>query len=372
METSLLPSPASLPMAESTSPVLLPPPATMRRALERHDAAFDGVFFTAVRTTGIFCRPSCPSRPKPENVEFFASVRECIGAGYRACKRCHPLEVNGRPPEWIQPLIDRVEQDPSTPVRAAELRELGVTPERARRWFLAHHGMSFSAWCRGRRLARAFTELREGEAVEDAMLANGFASHSGFDTAFKRAFGEGPRPKSGPDAVFVKMIESPLGPMIAAAGPHGLAFLEFADRKMLDSNFAALRRQMKAPVVPGTNAVLEQTERELSEYFQGRRTHFRMPLDPRGTGFQLRVWEKLRGIPHAGTIPYDELARRIGQPTAMRAVAQANGCNKIAIVIPCHRVIGKDGSLTGYGGGLWRKRLLLELERTGQLPGSRG
>lgn len=356
-------------MAESAHPALLPPLPTMRRALERHDAAFDGVFFTAVRTTGIFCRPSCPSRPKVENVEFFGQVRECIAAGYRACKRCRPLEVNGAPPDWIQPLIDRVEKDPSIPVRAAELRDLGVTPERARRWFLAHHGMSFAAWCRGRRLARAFTELKEGDAVEDAMLANGFTSHSGFESAFKRAFGEGPRPSGEVAPVFVKIIQSPLGPMVAAAGPQGLAFLEFADRKMLESNFAALRRQMKAPVVPGTHAVLEQTERELAEYFAGRRRTFRMPLDPRGTGFQLRVWEQLRGIPHAETIPYDELAKRIGQPTAMRAVAQANGCNKIAIVIPCHRVIGKDGSLTGYGGGLWRKRLLLELERTGSMPG---
>lgn len=358
-------------MVDSLTPALLPPLATMRRALERHDAAFDGVFYSAVRTTGIFCRPSCPSRPKVENVEFFAAPRECLEAGYRACKRCRPLEANGAPPSWIQPLIDRVERDPSLPVRGPELQALGVSPERARRWFLNHHGMTFSAWCRGRRMARAFTEIRGGDAVEDAMLANGFASHSGFESAFQRAFGEGPRPSGEAQPLFLKLLQSPLGPLVLAASARGVAYLGFADRQLLESNFASLRRQTKAAaVVPGTNAALEQAEAELGEYFAGRRRHFRMPLDPRGTDFQLRVWEELRRIPHGETIPYDELARRIGQPTAMRAVAQANGCNRLAIVIPCHRVIGKDGTLTGYGGGLWRKRLLLELERSGRLPGA--
>jgi AraC family transcriptional regulator of adaptative response/methylated-DNA-[protein]-cysteine methyltransferase len=122
-------------------------------------------------------------------------------------------------------------------------------------------------------------------------------------------------------------------------------------------------------VVPGSHPLLEQLREELKQYFAGELRNFTVPLNSRGTPFQDQVWRELRGIPYGKTISYDELARRINQPTAQRAVARANGMNYVSIVIPCHRVIGKDGSLTGYGGGLWRKRLLLELEKTGSLPG---
>src|SRR5436309_1228026 len=132
---------------------LLPPRGTMERASASKDASYDGVFYVAVKTTGIFCKPSCPSRPNPENIEFFSSIKECLFAGYRACKRCHPLEANGKPPDWAQALISRVEAAPDTLLKAADLRAVGVTPERARRWFQAHYGMSFAAWCRGNRLA---------------------------------------------------------------------------------------------------------------------------------------------------------------------------------------------------------------------------
>jgi AraC family transcriptional regulator of adaptative response/methylated-DNA-[protein]-cysteine methyltransferase len=139
---------------------------------------------------------------------------------------------------------------------------------------------------------------------------------------------------------------------------------------MLEHNLKSMRRRFGCGIVPGQHALLERLHEQLNEYFQGKRPEFTMPLASSGTPFQEKVWQELRRIPYAETISYDELARRINQPTAQRAVARANGMNSIAILIPCHRVIGKDGSLTGYGGGLWRKRLLLELERTGRLPGS--
>jgi AraC family transcriptional regulator of adaptative response/methylated-DNA-[protein]-cysteine methyltransferase len=139
---------------------------------------------------------------------------------------------------------------------------------------------------------------------------------------------------------------------------------------MLERNFETMRRCFGCAVVPGEHRLLDQLRRELQEYFAGQRRDFSVPLAPRGTPFQEKVWHELRRIPYGETISYDELARRIGQPTAQRAVARANGMNRICILIPCHRVIGKDGSLTGYGGGLWRKRLLLELERSGKLPGA--
>lgn len=350
-------------------PPLLPPRPQLERALHDQDTAFDGIFYVAVRTTGIFCRPSCPSRPKAENTEFFASPQECLDAGYRPCKRCHPLEATGRPPAWVIELQQRAD-DPARPaVKAADLRALGVSPERARRWFQRHYGMSFSAWCRGRRLAGALAQLRAGTPLDQVALDTGFESHSGFRDAFARTFGEAPgRARHTGTCVTVARLESPLGSLLAGATDQGLCLLEFADRGRLDHLFESVRRTFASPVVPGDHPLIDQTRSELDGYFRGVRTSFAVPLAPRGTPFQEKVWSELVRIPFRETLSYDELARRIGQPTARRAVARANGSNRIVILIPCHRVIGKDGTLTGYGGGLWRKRLLLELERTGRLP----
>jgi len=350
---------------------LLPPRAELDRAFAAKDSSYDGVFYVAVKTTGIFCRPSCPSKPNLENVEFFASVKECLFAGYRPCKRCHPLEATGTPPGWVRELIRRVEAAPDVRLKAGDLRQLGVTPERARRWFQQHYGMSFTAWCRGHRLAGAFMRLRQGSSLDDATFESGFESHSGFREAFARAFGEAPgRARANGERVVVALLESPLGPMIAGANDRGIVLLEYTDRRMLEHNLASIRRRFGCGVVPGRHALLDRLQFELREYFAGQRRDFNVPLNSRGTPFQDKVWGELRRIPYGETISYDELARRIQQPTGQRAVARANGMNYVSIIIPCHRVIGKDGSLTGYGGGLWRKRLLLELERTGSLPGT--
>jgi AraC family transcriptional regulator of adaptative response/methylated-DNA-[protein]-cysteine methyltransferase len=357
-------------MMNSDLLTLSPARGEMERAFATKDASYDGVFYVAVKTTGIFCRPSCPSRPNSENVEFFPSVRECLFAGYRPCKRCHPLEANGKPPEWAQQLISQVESSPDARLKAADLRSLGITPERARRWFQQHYGMSFAAWCRGNRLAGAFMRIRQGATLDDATFDSGFESHSGFREAFTRIFGEAPgRSRANGERVVITMIKSPLGPLLAGATDAGINFLEYTERRMLEHNLKTMRRRFDCAVVPGQHPLLEKLREQLDEYFKGERGEFTLPLASRGTPFQDKVWQELRRIPYGQTISYDELACRIGQPTAQRAVARANGMNYVAILIPCHRVIGKDGSLTGYGGGLWRKRLLLELERTGSLPG---
>jgi AraC family transcriptional regulator of adaptative response/methylated-DNA-[protein]-cysteine methyltransferase len=345
--------------------VVLPPRAELERAFAAKDVGYDGVFYAAVKTTGIFCRPSCPSRPNRENVEFFGSVKECLFAGYRPCKRCRPLEANGQPPAWAAELMTRMAAAPDARLKAADVRALGVTPERARRWFQQHFGMSFTAWCRGHRLAGAFTKIREGAKLDETVFDSGFESHSGFRDAFHRTFGKAPgRARQQGERIVTAMIESPLGPLLAGASDSGICLLEYTDRRMLEHNFETMRRRFGCAVVPGEHSLLKQLRVELAEYFAGKRRTFSLPLASRGTPFQEKVWQELRRIPHGHTIAYDELARRIGQPAAQRAVARANGMNRICILIPCHRVIGKDGSLTGYGGGLWRKRLLLELERT--------
>lgn len=348
---------------EAQSENTRPSETEMHDAFGRRDPAYDGLFYVAVKTTGIFCRPSCPSRPNAANVEFFRTVKDCLFAGYRACRRCHPLSANGSPPPWVAELMKRVEEAPETRLRASDLREFGVTPERARRWFNHHYGMSFAAWCRGHRLAGAFTQIRNGANLDDVIFESGFESHSGFRDAFSRTFGQTPgRSRGAAPGVITCMIESPLGPLLAGANEEGICLLEFTDRRMLEHNLETVRQRFDCAIVPGHHPLLARLEGELRDYFAGQRRKFTVPIASCGTPFQEQVWRELRAIPYGETLSYEELARRVNHPAGQRAVARANGMNRICILIPCHRVIGKDGSLTGYGGGLWRKRLLLDLE----------
>jgi AraC family transcriptional regulator of adaptative response/methylated-DNA-[protein]-cysteine methyltransferase len=333
------------------------------------DASFDGVFFTAVKTTGIFCRPACPARkPLPENVEFFASVREAMFAGYRACKRCAPLQAPGTPPEWAAGLIARLDATPDARIRAGDLRALGIDPGRARRWFRSHYGMTFSAFCRARRLSGALATIRQGGSVDDAVFESGYLSHSGFTDAFTRTFGATPGKGEAVDSVSLAWIESPLGPLIAGADDRGICLLEFSDRRMLEAQLQTLARRLRRPLVPGEHHFLEALRIELQEYFDGKRQNFEVPLHAPGTPFQERVWNELRNIPFGELRSYEQIAVAVGSPKAVRAVGRANGMNRIAIVIPCHRVVGKDGTPTGYGGGIWRKQRLLDLERKRDAP----
>jgi AraC family transcriptional regulator of adaptative response/methylated-DNA-[protein]-cysteine methyltransferase len=342
----------------------LPSERVMRRAFLAGDASYDGVFFTGVKTTGIFCRPSCTARkPLPQNVEFFASPREAMFSGYRACKRCHPLDADGKPPAWVARLLERLERAPGERIRAADLRAAGIDPARARRYFQKHYGMTFQAFCRARRLGDAFRQIKGGSKVSTAATEAGFESESGFRAAFGRAFGTAPADAVTGETVLLEWIASPVGPLVAGATSEGVALLEFSDRRMLEAQLKTLRRRLGAPLVPGRNRWLEKLRTQLDEYFAGRRNDFDLPLVIRGTPFQEQVWRTLLTIPYGETWSYRDVAARIGQAGATRAVGTANGMNRIAIVIPCHRVVNADGRMGGYGGGLWRKQFLLDLER---------
>ena len=340
------------------------PVLEMERAWTKRDASYDGVFFFGVRTTGVVCRPSCPSRPKREHLEFFPSLADALNAGYRACKRCQPELANGQPPAWALNLMRRVAAEPETRLTRADLDAQGLTPERVRRWFQGHYGMTFAAWCRGQRLSRAFSSLQNGAPLDDVILGHGFDSHSGFRDAFQRVFGDAPGRSRARECLRVTLLPTPLGPMLAAADEAAICFLEFADCRRLEANYALLQKQFGLPVVPGTNAALSQLTDELKKYFEGKFRAFTVPQRLMGTPFQERVWRELRKIPHGKTASYADIAARVGRPAAVRAVARANATNRLCILVPCHRVIASDGTLSGYGGGVWRKRLLLDLERS--------
>ena len=341
----------------------MPDRDTMYDALVRKDTRFEGVFVAAIRTTGIFCRPSCSARkPKPQNVEFFPDAKAALAHGFRACKICHPLQVLGATPDWLQPLMDELEQDSTIRLQADDLRKRGLDPARVRRWFQKTHGMTFAAYLRMRRINRAFSQIRHQQPVTEVAFESGYESLSGFGDSFKQVIGTAPAKSNGRQVIAVSRILTPLGPMLAGATQEGICLLEFTDRRMLETQLSRLQKRLNSKMLPGDSPWFAQLDQQLQSYFAGERTDFDLPLIAPGTEFQQKVWSALREIPYGTTRSYAEQAQNIGQPTAVRAVARANGDNRIAILIPCHRVIGADGTLTGYGGGLWRKQRLLAIE----------
>jgi AraC family transcriptional regulator of adaptative response/methylated-DNA-[protein]-cysteine methyltransferase len=351
-----------LPVADSVQ--RLPTFRTMYRALERRDAAYEGVFFTGVRTTGIFCRPTCRAKkPKPENVEFFPNASEALHGGYRPCRMCRPMDSTRPVPPLVERLRRAVEDSADGRVSDKDLAAMGIEPSTARRQFKAYHGMTFHAFQRARRMGLALRDVKAGKPVVEVQLDRGYESTSGFREAFARIFGLAPTGARGQACLLGRRIETPLGTMLALADEQGLRLLEFVDRRGLEREILLLRRRLKCAIVPGNNATLEATAAQLVRYFAGESLTFDLPIAPVGSDFQQRVWSELRRIPPGRTRSYLEMAQRVGVPKAARAIGRANGSNMIALVIPCHRVINSDGSLCGYAGGLWRKQRLLDHER---------
>ena len=223
--------------------------------------------------------------------------------------------------------------------------------------------MTFHGYHRARRLGLALGRIRHGEPVGRAAFEHGYDSLSGFNDAFRQLLGTSPRHGRSTSVVLVNRVLTPLGPMLAGATEEALCLLEFLDRRMIETQLQRVCRRLDCTLVPGSNGVTERIASELSAYFRGELREFRVPVKDRGTDFQRIVWAGLRAIPFGETRSYGSIATEIGRPTAVRAVARANGDNRMAIVIPCHRVVGRDGKLTGYGGGLWRKQWLLDHEQ---------
>lgn len=210
-------------------------------------------------------------------------------------------------------------------------------------------------------MGQALTELRRGRSLDTVATTNGYESHSGFRDAFARTIGGPPGKQRSTAAIVTAQIASPLGPLWAAATDEGVCMLEFEPRNGRTESW--LGRHFRRPVVPGRHALLDELRDQLASYFGGKLRRFTVPLVVAGTGFQKSVWAALRRIPYAMTRSYADIAVEAGSPAAVRAVGQANGANRIAIVIPCHRVVNSGGKLGGYGGGLWRKQFLLDLEQ---------
>lgn len=325
---------------------------------------YDGVFFTAVKTTGIFCRPSCRARiPKKENVVFYSSVHESLENGYRPCKICRPVENIGEIPLFVKEIIEELQQNPQYKVTDEDLKTRGIEPHTIRRWFKANYQMTFHSFQRLLRMNYAFNDIKKGKSITHSAFDNGYESLSGFNESYRTIFGVSASKSIDKSVVNVERFSSPIGSLIACASDRGICFLGFVGQENSEKHFKNIQQDLNAIILPGKNRHLSQLKKELEAYFEGKRKEFSVPLHFIGTAFRKEVWEGLQSIPYGKTVTYKEQAVAMNNPKAIRAIAAANGANKISIVVPCHRVIGSNGKLTGYAGGLPKKKWLLAFEQ---------
>jgi AraC family transcriptional regulator, regulatory protein of adaptative response / methylated-DNA-[protein]-cysteine methyltransferase len=340
--------------------------------VERRDIEADSLFVYAVKTTGIFCRPSCPSRrPLRESVEFFATGELARAAGYRACKRCQP---GGEHPQQrlVGLACEYIDRNPETTVTLDALgKVMGLSPFHAQRIFRKTLGVTPKQYQQARRMERFRAELTKGAAgdsnrrstVTDAIYESGFSSGSRLYEHSSAEIGMTPtefRKNARGLKITYGIAESPLGKMLVAATAAGVCSVAFGD---LESELEdELQARFALAEISRDDAGLGETLRAVLSRMCEHPLAADLPLDVRATAFQRRVWSALQAIPRGETRSYAEIAAEIGQPTAVRAVAHACASNPVAVVIPCHRVIGSDGKLTGYRWGVERKRKLLEAE----------
>jgi len=259
-------------------------------------------------------------------------------------------------------LMEEIKQNPTILLKNYDLKKRGVDSNRLRRWFKKHHGMTFQTYLRALRIGQAFGRIQYGEKVVVAAFESGYESLSGFTDSFKKQLGFSPNQSAEKQLINITRISTPIGPMLAGATSAGICLLEFVDRRMVETQITRLKRLLNAELLPGTSPYFDLLNFQLKEYFEGKRRDFSVPLVLPGTDFQKAVWALLLKIPYGSTRSYKQQAEILGKPAAVRAVGKANGDNRISIIIPCHRVIGENGQLVGYGGGIWRKHYLLELE----------
>ncbi len=351
------------------------PPASDRAmwcAVETRDRAADGLFFFGVTTTGIYCRPSCPARrARRENVRFFATQGAAQRAGLRACLRCRPDATTEGGLALCKRVMDAVAARPAGRWSDRDLAARSFEPVRVRRAFLEQFGHTFHAHVRALRVARARRELGAGRSLCEAGARSGYESESGMRAAFRAVLDSTPAQAAERSMIQVTRVASPLGSLTAAANAEGICLLEFDEAEpgkrgpsdRTQSRLHEIAERLCSSLAVGTNRHLENLTIELEAWFRGERRDFDVPCVLAGTAFELAVWRRLGAIGYAATASYGEIARELNRPGAARAVGRANGMNPIAILVPCHRVVGSSGDLTGYAGGLDRKRWLLAHEQ---------
>jgi AraC family transcriptional regulator of adaptative response/methylated-DNA-[protein]-cysteine methyltransferase len=359
---------------EDRSAAAPPTPEEAWRAIVERDRGFDDVFFYGVRTTGIYCRPSCPSRrPRPENVSIYFTREAAEEHGYRACLRCHPDSASGTPTDRrilraLAYLEDHLDERVTLEALA---RKVGLSPFHLHRSFRRMFGLTPKAYQTGRRLERLKGRLKQGDTVGRAVFEAGFGSTRGVYDRAHSALGMNPseygRGGAGREIRFT-VLETAFGLLLVAATDVGVAAVLLGDD---DARLAHdLRDEFPGARIERDDDGLRDWAQRIVSFLETGHGHIAVPLDLRGSAFQLRVWQALQDIPPGETRSYGEIAARLGEPRGARAVARACATNRAALVVPCHRVIRGDGGISGYRWGTGRKERLLALEASARSEAS--
>jgi AraC family transcriptional regulator of adaptative response/methylated-DNA-[protein]-cysteine methyltransferase len=335
------------------------------QAVIARDASRDGVFVFAVTSTGVYCRPSCPSRrPRRDRVRFFSKPDEAERAGFRACLRCRPRDANSRT-KTVGSICQFLREHTDEPVTLAALGErFGMNPFHLQRVFKSVVGVSPREYADAIRIKSFKAQVRSGRSVTDAIYEAGFGSSSRLYERSGLQLGMTPATyQRGGKGMFIRYttLDSPVGRMLLAATDHGVCAISFGDSD--GGLLEGLRREFPDATVRRGDVVLRRWVRALLEQLHGERPLPQLPLDVQATAFQRRVWEHLQSIPYGTTKSYGEVARAIGRAEGARAVARACASNPLAVAVPCHRVVRGTGDLGGYRWGIDRKKALLEMEQ---------
>ena len=335
------------------------------RAYLARDRRADGTFVLAVRSTHIYCRPSCPARrPLRRNVVFYLTNEEAEKQGFRACRRCRPNEISVSA-ALVQRAAKELAATSDDGTRLAALAEkLGATAATLRRAFRQVTGLAPRDLAEALRVARFKKMLRAGKSITDALYETGYGSSSrvyersnaqlGMTPATYRKGGSGMK-------IGYSIAKSPLGKVLVAATERGVSAVYIGETEK--NLVAELREEYPRAEISPAPHTYQRWVREIVQRTEGKGVHMELPLDVQATAFQRRVWQELQRIPRGATRTYSQVARALGQPKAVRAVARACATNPVSIVVPCHRVIREDGNLAGYRWGLSRKEQLLNQER---------
>lgn len=335
-----------------------------RQVLAR-DARQDGHFVFAVRTTGIYCRPSCPSRrPRRDSVEFFANTEQAERAGYRACLRCKPTQISEQA-LYVAKMRTMLDSSEDIVTLGQLSKAVGLSRFHLQRLFKRATGLTPREYQAARRVQKFKTGLRKGDDVTRALYDAGYSSSSRLYETANQQFGMTPGAyRRGGAGMIITFTITPslLGRMLIAATDRGLCAVRFGESvRQLEEG---LRREFSAAELRRDDKALQSYLGPLLASLEGGNTTVDLPLDLRATAFQKKVWESLRHIPRGETRSYTEIARALGSPSAVRAVARACASNPVALAVPCHRVIRSDGELAGYRWGIDRQRKLLKRERS--------
>jgi AraC family transcriptional regulator of adaptative response/methylated-DNA-[protein]-cysteine methyltransferase len=337
------------------------------KSLSARDRAADGTFFFSVKSTGIYCRPSCPARrPKPENVAFHASAEEAERAGFRPCKRCHP----DRPDVWKQntqvvaEICRMIEASDAIPNLDDLAKKAGFSPHHFHRLFKSVTGVTPRDYALAHRAIRMRAGLANGASVTSAIHEAGYGSPSRFYETSNKMLGMTPSDYRSGGAnmdIHFAVGDSSLGKLLVATTERGICAIFLGDEP--EELIADLKRRFPKASIAPAGKDFEKIVATVVGFVEQPKAGLDLPLDLRGTAFQQRVWNALREIPLGETTTYAEIAKRIGAPKAVRAVGTACGANHVSVAVPCHRVVGKSGALTGYRWGVERKKTLLEREQ---------